>query len=119
VRFLECCSGKSGQPFIINEVDLDAAAFGWAAAAKSRSKAAHALKLARSERPSERQRRPCPKQGRLVHGAQRSAPRRGKDRLLLKNSSNGTVNAPPIGIWGVFEEETEGTFRRKIQAALF
>jgi len=29
---------------------LDAAAFGWAAAAKSRSKAAHALKLARSER---------------------------------------------------------------------
>jgi len=42
-RSLECCSGKSGQPFIINEVDLDAAAFGWAAAAKSRSKAAHAL----------------------------------------------------------------------------
>jgi len=41
-------------------IDLDAAAFGWAAAAKSRSKAAHALKLARSERPSERQRRPCP-----------------------------------------------------------
>jgi len=39
---------------------LDAAAFGWAAAAKSRSKAAHALNLARSERPSERQRRPCP-----------------------------------------------------------
>jgi len=41
-------------------IDLDAAAFGWVAAAKSRSKAAHALKLARSERPSERQRRPCP-----------------------------------------------------------
>jgi hypothetical protein len=28
VRFLACCSGKSGQPLIINEVDLDAAAFG-------------------------------------------------------------------------------------------
>jgi len=41
-------------------IDLDAAAFGWAAAAKSRSKADHALKLARSERPSERQKRPCP-----------------------------------------------------------
>jgi len=54
-----------------------------------------------------------------VHGAQRSAPRRGKDRLLLKYNSNGTVNAPPIEKWGVFEEETEGTFRRKIQAALF
>jgi len=45
VGFLECCSGKSGQSLIINEVDLDAAAFGWAAAAKSRSKAAHALNL--------------------------------------------------------------------------
>jgi len=32
----------------------------WAAAAKSRSKAAHAFKLARSERPSERQVRLCP-----------------------------------------------------------
>jgi len=42
-------------------IDLDAVGF-WSglAAAKSRSKAAHALKLARSERPSERQRRPCP-----------------------------------------------------------
>jgi len=60
VRFLSSSSGKSGQPFIINEVDLDAAAFGWAAAATSRSKAEHALKLERSERPSERQRRPCP-----------------------------------------------------------
>jgi len=60
-----------------------------------------------------------PQQGRLMHGAQRSAPRRGKDRLLLKNSSNGAINTPPIGKWGVFEEETEGTFRRKIQAALF
>jgi len=39
---------------------LDAAACGWAAAAASRSKAVHAIKLASSERPSERQRRPCP-----------------------------------------------------------
>jgi hypothetical protein len=54
-----------------------------------------------------------------MHEAQRSAPRRGKDRLLLKNSSNGAVNAPPTKIWGVFEEETEDTFRRKIEAALF
>jgi len=54
-----------------------------------------------------------------MHGAQRSAPRRGKDRLLLKNSSNGAVNTPPIKIWGVFVEEMEGIFRRKIQAALF
>jgi len=51
-----------------------------------------------------------------MHGAQRSAPRRGK---LLKDNSNSIINAPPIGKWGVFEEETEGTFRRKIQAALF
>jgi len=60
VRFLECCSGKSGQPFIINEVDLDAAAFGWAAAAKSRSKAAHALHW--QEAPPQRgaQRGFCP-----------------------------------------------------------
>jgi len=29
-----------------------------------------------------------------MHGAQRSAPRRDKDRLLLKNSSNGAINAP-------------------------
>jgi len=57
-----------------------------------------------------------PQQGRLMHGAQRSAPRRGK---LLENHSNRIINAPPIRIWGVFEEETEGTFRRKIQAALF
>ena len=27
--------------------------------------------------------------------------------------------SPPIRKWGVFKEETEGTFRRKIQAALF
>jgi len=60
-----------------------------------------------------------PQQSRTVHGAQRSAPRRGKDRSFLKYNSNGTVNAPPIKKWGVFEEETEGTFRRKIQAALF
>jgi hypothetical protein len=39
--------------------------------------------------------------------------------MVRKNSSNATVNAPPIGKWGVFKEETEGTFRRKIQAALF
>jgi len=60
---------------------------------------------------------------------------------VLKNSSNGAINArnklkikrktlavktsdfvartPPIRKWGVFKEETEGTFRRKIQAALF
>ena len=47
-------------------------------------------------------------------GAQPSAPRRGKDRSLLKYNSNGTVSTPPIRKWGVFEEETEGTFRRKI-----
>jgi hypothetical protein len=29
-----------------------------------------------------------------MHGRYGSAPRRGKDRLLLKNSSNGAVNAP-------------------------
>ena len=34
----------------------------------------------------------------------------------MKYNSNGTVNAPPIEKWGVFEEETEGTFRRKIEA---
>jgi hypothetical protein len=38
---------------------------------------------------------------------------------VLKNSSYATICTPPIEIWGVFEEETEGTFRRKIQAALF
>ena len=27
--------------------------------------------------------------------------------------------SPPVEKWGAFEEETEGTFRRKIQAALF
>jgi hypothetical protein len=51
-----------------------------------------------------------------MHGAQRSAPRRGK---LLKDNSNSIINAPPTKKWGVFEEETEGNFRRKIQAALF
>jgi hypothetical protein len=35
-RFLECRSGKSGQPFY-KPVDLDVAAFGWAAAAAKHS----------------------------------------------------------------------------------
>jgi len=48
VRFLECSSGKSGQPSY-KLIDLDAAAFGCRHPAKSRSKAAHALKLARSQ----------------------------------------------------------------------
>lgn len=38
----------------------DAAAFGRAAAAESRSRAVHALKLTGSERPSERRVRLCP-----------------------------------------------------------
>jgi len=38
----------------------DGAACGWAAAAASRSKAGHGLKLARSERPSERPARLLP-----------------------------------------------------------
>jgi len=38
---------------------------------------------------------------------------------VLKNSSYATICTPPIGKWGVFEEETEDAFRRKIQAALF
>ncbi|MDP3042372.1 MAG: hypothetical protein Q8N62_06615, partial [Candidatus Omnitrophota bacterium] len=72
-------------------------------------------KRATKRAPSEA----LPQQSRTVHGAQRSAPRRGKDRSFLKYNSNGTVNAPPIEKWGVFEEGTEGTFRRKIEAALF
>jgi hypothetical protein len=36
-----------------------------------------------------------------------------------KNGSYATICTPPIEKWGGFEEETEGTFRRKIQAALF
>jgi len=59
VKFLVCVAAKADNRSY-KHIDLDAAAFGWAAAAKSRSKAAHALRLARSERPSERQRRPCP-----------------------------------------------------------
>jgi hypothetical protein len=38
---------------------------------------------------------------------------------VLKNSSYATICTPPIGKWGVFEEGTEGTFRREIEAALF
>jgi len=45
---------------LINKVDLDAAAFGWVAAAKSRSKAAHAIKLARSPAPAGRPARLLP-----------------------------------------------------------
>jgi len=35
---------------------------------------------------------------------------------VLKNSSYATICTPPVRKWGVFEEETEGTFRRKIEA---
>ncbi len=34
-------------------------------------------------------------------------------------SSNKGVDTPPMGIWGVGEILTEGTFRRKNQSALF
>jgi hypothetical protein len=38
---------------------------------------------------------------------------------LAVKTSDFVARTPPIEKWGVFEEETEGTFRRKIQAALF
>jgi hypothetical protein len=87
-RFLECRSGKSGQPFY-KPVDLDVAAFGWAAAAASRSKAAHALKLARSER----QRRPYPSKADWCTG-HNAAPQ-------------GAVKIKPFGIY--FEQNGKRT----------
>jgi len=68
---------------------LDAAAFGWAAAAKSRSKSRPRLKIGKKRAPKEA----LPQQGRLVRRAQGSAPRRGK---LLKDNSNSIINAPPV-----------------------
>ena len=81
--------------------------------------AAHAIKLAGSRPPRPAPSEPRPQAGRTVHEKCGSAPRRGKDRLLLKYSSNKAVNAPPVRKECCFKEETEVTFRLFFKNAPF